>query len=127
MSQYKEIAEYLVTAEVERREVPKVTTNLKPDLTVEEAYLVQEEIVNIKLNEGKRIIGPKMGLTSPAKMKQMGITDPIYGYVFDYMLVENGGKARIIAEPVPGSPIKEIASTSGCSEIALPAELVPKP
>ncbi|RFB17985.1 4-oxalocrotonate decarboxylase [Bacillus sp. HNG] len=95
MSQYKEIAQYLVSAEVERREVPRVTANLKPDLTVEEAYLVQEEIVNMKVNEGKRIVGPKMGLTSPAKMKQMGITDPIYGYVFDYMLIENGGKARL--------------------------------
>lgn len=95
MSRYKEIAKYLVSAEVDRREVAKVTTNLKPDLTVEEAYLVQEEIVTIKLNEGKRIIGPKMGLTSLAKMKQMGVEEPIYGYVFDYMLIENGGKARL--------------------------------
>ena len=95
MSQYNEIAKYLVSAEVDRREVAKVTSNLKPDLTVEEAYLVQQEIVTIKLNEGKRIIGPKMGLTSLAKMKQMGVEEPIYGYVFDYMLIENGGKARL--------------------------------
>ena len=92
MSQMKEIANYLVSAEVEKREVVKVTANLKPDLTVEEAYQVQEEIVQMKLQEGRRIIGPKMGLTSFAKMKQMGIDDPIYGYVFDYMLIENGGK-----------------------------------
>ncbi|MFL6561994.1 MAG: 2-keto-4-pentenoate hydratase, partial [Bacillus sp. (in: firmicutes)] len=95
MSQYKDIAEYLVSAEVEKREVVKVTANLKPDLTVEEGYLVQEEIVSMKLNEGKRIVGPKMGLTSHAKMKQMGIDEPIYGYVFDYMLIENGGKVRL--------------------------------
>jgi 2-oxo-3-hexenedioate decarboxylase len=95
MSQYNEIAKYLVSAEVDRREVAKVTSNLKPDLTVEEAYLVQQEIVTIKLNEGKRMIGPKMGLTSLAKMKQMGVEEPIYGYVFDYMLIENGGKARL--------------------------------
>ena len=92
MSQIKEIANYLVAAELEKREVVKVTANLKPDLTVEEAYQVQEEIVQMKLQEGRRIVGPKMGLTSFAKMKQMGIDDPIYGYVFDYMLIENGGK-----------------------------------
>ncbi|WP_160718946.1 2-keto-4-pentenoate hydratase [Bacillus sp. USDA818B3_A] len=92
MSQIKEIANYLVSAELEKREVEKVTANLKPNLTVEEAYQVQEEIVQMKLQEGRRIIGPKMGLTSFAKMKQMGIDDPIYGYVFDYMLIENGGK-----------------------------------
>ncbi len=45
MSQYKDIAQYLVSAEVEKREVVKVTTNIKPDLTVEEAYLVQQELV----------------------------------------------------------------------------------
>lgn len=92
MTQYKDLANYLVSAEVEKREVVKVTANLKPNLTVDEGYLVQEEIVKMKLDEGKRIIGPKMGLTSHAKMKQMGISEPIYGYVFDYMLIENGGK-----------------------------------
>ncbi|WHZ05129.1 fumarylacetoacetate hydrolase family protein [Neobacillus sp. YX16] len=95
MSQYKDIANYLVSAEEERREVPKVTVSLKPDLSVEEAYLVQKVIVNRKVNEGRRIVGPKMGLTSFAKMKQMGIEEPIYGYVFDYMLIENGGKVRL--------------------------------
>lgn len=94
-TKYKEIAQYLIAGEVEKREVEKVTAKIKPDLTVEEAYLVQEELVNIKLEEGKRIIGPKMGLTSQAKMKQMNVNEPIYGYVFDYMLIENGGKARL--------------------------------
>lgn len=95
MSQYRDIANYLVAAEVEKREVVKVTANLKPDLTVEEGYLVQQEIVSMKLNEGRRIVGPKMGLTSHAKMKQMGIEEPIYGYVFDYMLIENGSQVRL--------------------------------
>ncbi|MBS4208319.1 fumarylacetoacetate hydrolase family protein [Bacillus sp. FJAT-50079] len=89
--QIKEIASYLVDAEIEKREVEKVTAKLKPDLSVEEGYLIQEEIVSIKLVEGNKIVGPKMGLTSNAKMKQMNVNEPIYGYVFDYMLIENGG------------------------------------
>jgi 2-oxo-3-hexenedioate decarboxylase len=95
MSQYRDLAKYLVSAEVEKREFVKITANLKLDLTVEEAYLVQQELVNIKLNEGKRIIGTKMGLTSHAKMKQMGMDEPIYGYVFDYMLIENGSQVPL--------------------------------
>ncbi|MET3695766.1 2-oxo-3-hexenedioate decarboxylase [Bacillus oleivorans] len=90
--QYKKIAQYLVDAELEKQEVQRVTASLKPDLTVEEGYLIQQEIVSLKLKEGRRIIGPKMGLTSKAKMKQMNVDEPIYGYVFDYMLVDNGGK-----------------------------------
>lgn len=92
---YKEIAVHLVAAEVEKREVEKVTATFKPDLTVDEGYLVQEEIVKIKLEEGKRMIGPKMGLTSLAKMQQMNVNEPIYGHVFDYMLIEEGGKVSL--------------------------------
>lgn len=87
----KKIADYLVDAEIEKREVVKVTTAIKPDLTVEEAYQVQDLIVQRKLEEGHRVVGPKMGLTSKAKWDQMGVSEPIYGHVFDYMLIENGG------------------------------------
>lgn len=91
----KEIANYVVAGEVEKREIKKVTAQLKPDLTVEEGYLVQQELVAMKLAEGHKIVGPKMGLTSQAKMQQMNVNDPIYGYVFDYMLIENGGEVSL--------------------------------
>lgn len=94
-TQIQEIANYLVAGEVERKEVKKVTAELKPDLTVEEGYLVQEKIVSMKLAEGRKIVGPKMGLTSQAKMQQMNVDEPIYGYVFDYMLIDNGGEASL--------------------------------
>lgn len=87
----KQIKDYLVAGEVEKREVVKVTAAIKPDLTVEEAYQAQELLVQHKLDEGHRIVGPKMGLTSKAKWDQMGVSEPIYGYVFDYQLVDNGG------------------------------------
>lgn len=47
-------------------------------------------MTQLKLADGHKIFAPKLGLTSPAKMKQMNVKDPIYGYVFDYMLVANG-------------------------------------
>ena len=87
---YKSTAEFLHLAEVEKREVVRITADY-PGMTVEEAYQVQEELVAIKLEQGHRVVGPKMGLTSQAKMKQMGVEDPIYGYVFDYMLIPEGG------------------------------------
>lgn len=93
--QLKEIANYLVTAEKEKKEVEKVTARLKPDLSVEEGYLIQQELVSMKLAEGHKIVGPKMGLTSQAKMQQMNVNEPIYGYVFDYMLIDNGGKVSL--------------------------------
>jgi 2-oxo-3-hexenedioate decarboxylase len=84
------IAQFLCKAEEERREVTRITQEY-PDLTVEDAYNIQEALVGIKLEQGYRIVGPKMGLTSKAKMKQMNVEEPIYGYIFDYM-VESGGE-----------------------------------
>lgn len=86
-NQYIKIAQFLIDAEVGKREVTRITAEY-PELTVEEAYRIQEELVGLKLGQGYRIIGPKMGLTSRAKMKQMNVEEPIYGYIFDYMVVD---------------------------------------
>jgi 2-oxo-3-hexenedioate decarboxylase len=86
----KEIARFLLDAELDRREVIRITADKVPNLTVEEAYLIQEEIVNLKQEQGHSIVGPKMGLTSRAKMKQMNVEEPIYGYIFDNMVVQDG-------------------------------------
>ncbi|AXI08121.1 4-oxalocrotonate decarboxylase [Oceanobacillus zhaokaii] len=86
----QKLANYTHHAEKEKREIKKITADLYPELTIDEAYLVQEELVRQKLEEGHTIIGPKMGITSEAKMKQMNVDNPIYGYVFDNMVVEEG-------------------------------------
>jgi 2-oxo-3-hexenedioate decarboxylase len=83
------IAEFLINAELEKKEVIRITESTP--LTIEEAYNIQERLVELKLEEGYRIVGPKMGLTSRAKMEQMGVEEPIYGHVFDYM-VNSGGE-----------------------------------
>src|SRR5699024_5058033 len=109
----KKLANYVHRAEKEKREIVKITADLYPDLTIEEAYLVQEELIQEKLTEGKKIIGPKMGITSEAKMKQMNVDDPIYGYVFDYMVVEEGDSISVSdyihpkVEPEIGFILKE--------------------
>ncbi|MDT8859691.1 2-keto-4-pentenoate hydratase [Alkalihalobacillus sp. MEB130] len=91
----KEIAKFLLDAELQRKEVTKITLEKAPNLTVEDAYTIQEELVKLKLEQGHSIVGPKMGLTSRAKMKQMNVEEPIYGYVFDNMIVQDGGQISL--------------------------------
>lgn len=91
----KELADYVHDAEKQKQEIVKITAELYPELTIDEAYLVQEELIRQKLEAGRSIIGPKMGITSEAKMKQMDVDDPIYGYVFDNMVVEEGESISI--------------------------------
>lgn len=91
IAEKKTIAQYLLDAERERREVVRVTVDY-PELNVENAYAVQEELVRMKCEENLSIVGLKMGLTSRAKMEQMGVEEPIYGYLFNNMLLENYGE-----------------------------------
>nr|ART39961.1 J408 [uncultured bacterium] len=84
------LAEHLETAELEAYDVTKITDD-HPDMTIAEAYRVMEAIRDRKLARGIRQVGYKMGLTSRAKMVQMGVDKPGYGLLFDYFAVEDGG------------------------------------
>ncbi|MEB2631183.1 fumarylacetoacetate hydrolase family protein [Peribacillus frigoritolerans] len=80
-----EIVEYLFSAEKEVREVIKVT-NCYPDLTIEKAYDLQQQLIERKIKEGAKHVGVKLGLTSKAKQEMMGINEAIYGYLLNDML-----------------------------------------
>src|ERR1700687_3462917 len=77
-----ELAQHLETAARERRAVSKLS-DMEPGLTLTDAYDVQWSLRNRRLRAGSRLSGLKMGLTSRAKMKQMGVESPIYGFLLD--------------------------------------------
>lgn len=65
------------------------------DLTLEEAYSVQELSVGRRQQRGEKLIGVKMGFTSRAKMQQMGLSEMIWGRLTDAMRVEDGGEISL--------------------------------
>ena len=77
-------------AELEAHDVVKIT-DAYPELDYEDAYNIQDAIKARKVARGTKISGLKMGLTSSAKMKQMGVEDPIRGFLVDYFAVPDGG------------------------------------
>jgi 2-oxo-3-hexenedioate decarboxylase len=85
------LAEHLERAELEAHDVVKITDEL-PDLDWEDAYAVQYEIRRRKEARGHRIVGLKAGLTSHAKMRQMGVATPVFGFLADYFAVPDGGE-----------------------------------
>lgn len=86
----RDLAAHLDAAEREAREVVKIT-DAHPALTLDDAYAVQAGIAALKASRGQSIVGLKAGLTSPAKMRQMGVEVPVFGVLFDYMRVADGG------------------------------------
>lgn len=85
------LAEHLESAELQAREVTKIT-DAHPTLDWDDAYAIQQEIRRRKEARGHKVAGFKAGLTSRVKMKQMGVEAPVFGLIFDYMSVADGGE-----------------------------------
>ena len=58
----------------------------------DDAYAIQDAILQRKLARGARIAGLKCGLTSHAKMKQMGVDTPCFGFLVDSFSVAEGAE-----------------------------------
>ena len=87
------LAEHLENAELHAHDVTKITDDY-PEMDFEDAYNIQWEIRRRKEERGIRIVGMKMGLTSWAKMAQMGVQEPCYGFLADYFSSPEGAAIK---------------------------------
>ncbi len=88
-----ELAIHCENAELEAYEITKITDDF-PQMTYKDAFDIQWEARRRKEARGTKIVGMKMGLTSWAKMAQMGVEHPCYGYLADYFSVPEGGDIK---------------------------------
>ncbi len=77
------LAKRLEQAETTRTPIIKITDEY-PSLDWEDAYAIQTAIRDAKTARGVRVAGLKAGLTSKAKMKQMNVEEPVFGFLCDY-------------------------------------------
>ncbi|WP_345603907.1 2-keto-4-pentenoate hydratase [Pseudonocardia adelaidensis] len=59
---------------------------LLPESSVSVGYAVQSLLTRARLDRGRRVVGRKIGLTSPAVQAQLGVDQPDFGVLFDDML-----------------------------------------
>jgi 2-oxo-3-hexenedioate decarboxylase len=88
------LAEHLENAELQVRDVTMITGDY-PQMDWDDAYAIQDEIKRRKEGRGHKTVGLKAGLTSFAKMKQMGVETPVFGFVSDYMARPDGGEIKL--------------------------------
>ena len=89
-----QLARHLHACQREARDTPKITDE-HPEMDWDDAYAIQDRILAAKLKAGARVAGYKAGLTSHAKMKQMGVTDPVFGFLVDEFTVPDGGEVKV--------------------------------
>ncbi len=81
-------SEALNLAEQNGTAMKRITKTI-PDLDIPSSYDIQDRLIRLRCDRGEQIVGYKMGLTSKAKMEQMGVSDPIMGVLTDAMKVES--------------------------------------
>ncbi|MGI9824203.1 2-keto-4-pentenoate hydratase [Agromyces sp. Marseille-Q5079] len=105
------------------------------DLDQDEAYAVQTLGIDRRLAEGRRVIGRKIGLTSPAVQSQFGVFTPDYGVLLDDMMAADREPielARFLQPRVEAevafvlgrdleSPTTHVADVLRATEFVLPA------
>ena len=89
-----ELAQHLENCQLQAQDTLKIT-EAHPDMDWDDAYAIQDLILASKLRKGARVVGYKAGLTSHAKMKQMGVTDPVFGFLVDEYVVAESAEVKV--------------------------------
>lgn len=64
-------------------------------LTLEQAYAVQHAGIALRVGRGDPVVGVKLGFTSEAKARQMGVSDVIIGQLTAATQVADGGEVDL--------------------------------
>ncbi len=93
-------AEQLEKAESSAAQCEVISSQI-PNMTIDDAYEIQNAWVNMKIENGGKPVGHKIGLTSTVMQKAFGINEPDFGVLFDYMIHRSGAelKATQLIEP----------------------------
>lgn len=83
-------AEQLYQSEQTLKPIAPICVELGEHATVDDAYAIQNINTERALNNGRRLVGRKIGLTSVAVQKQLGVDSPDFGMLFADMAYGDG-------------------------------------
>jgi 2-oxo-hept-3-ene-1,7-dioate hydratase len=89
----RQLAERHEQARREVRSIDPVSVE-HPDLTIDDAYAIQQAWIDLQVADGAKVVGRKIGLTSRAMQQQMKIDEPDFGALLDYMVMGSGVQLR---------------------------------
>lgn len=130
----RKAAEALYRAEIDRKAIPQVSRTYE-GIELEDSYIIQRMVAEMKMAAGSRHVGHKIGLTSRAMQMASKITEPDYGHLMDDMLYNDGAVIRadrfmkprlevelafVLGEPLKGPGIR-IHDVMRATEYVVPA------
>lgn len=83
------LCERVAMAQTHAWAIPKLTEDY-PAMTLADSYAIQAALRERLVGQGHRLVGWKAGLTSKAKMQQMGVDQPSIGFLTDRMARPEG-------------------------------------
>lgn len=85
----QQLAKRLYQALRERKTIAPLT-NDHPELTIEDAYHISLAALEMRQSDGEKIIGKKIGVTSKAVQDMLGVHQPDFGFLTNWMQVKDG-------------------------------------
>ncbi|GAB1818800.1 2-keto-4-pentenoate hydratase [Herbidospora sp. RD11066] len=115
-----ELATRLDHAALTATAIPRLAAGLDPS----RAYEVQRALVERRLARGERLVGVKMGLTSRAKMAQVGVDEVIWGHLTDGMRIADTVDLSRLIHPRAEPEVAFLVDRSGIAAVAPALELI---
>ena len=84
-------------------------TDQEADISIEDAYHISLQLLQRRLDDGEKIIGKKIGVTSKAVQNMLNVYQPDFGYLTDRMVCDNGGEIPISSQMIQAKAEGEIA------------------
>ena len=103
MSLYQDLGKQLFDALNSGQSISPLRGLINND--IDAAYTIQKELVGLRKARGEKVVGKKIGLTSFAVQRQLGVDQPDYGILFDTMDVSRSksiDSSKLILPKVEG-------------------------
>ena len=108
-----DISQELYTALVYKKTLIPITTEF-PNFSIDDAYEVSKQFLAKRINNGEKVIGKKIGVTSKVVQEMLGVHQPDFGFLTDAMQVKNGSQVDLasLIQPRAEAEIAFILSES---------------
>ena len=88
-SKIEKYGDELYDAHINRKAVAPLTDR-EADITIEDAYQIQQRMIQRRLDAGETIIGKKIGVTSKVVMDMLKVSQPDFGMMTSGMVFNEG-------------------------------------